>query len=101
MQLNGAMLALFGHALRRATSLQATVLTIAANICFTGQLGQLLYGERLDARWWVGAGCIVLGALLIRPQTPDQARSPPPRQRRPPRPAMAAAPRRSARLQAA
>lgn len=76
LQCNLAMVALFSAALRRTSSLQATVAAVAANICASGLLGRLVFAERLEPRWLVGVCCILAGAALCFTGGPPSTSSP-------------------------
>ncbi|KAF6258703.1 pseudouridine synthase [Scenedesmus sp. NREL 46B-D3] len=63
--INAAMTALFVRSLRRLPSLQATVLSTAANMAATGLLGQLLFAEHISTKWAAGIALVTAGLLLI------------------------------------
>jgi drug/metabolite transporter (DMT)-like permease len=63
---NGLMLTLYSKSLSHTPSLQATVATLSSNILFTGQLGKVVFGEKINLSWWVGASTILLGSYFIR-----------------------------------
>lgn len=62
---NAGMTTLFVKSLQTLPSLYATVLSVATNICLTGVLGCLLFGEALTARWLIGILLILAGLLLV------------------------------------
>uniref|UniRef100_A0A383VPK9 EamA domain-containing protein n=1 Tax=Tetradesmus obliquus TaxID=3088 RepID=A0A383VPK9_TETOB len=63
--INAAMTALFVRSLRRLPSLQATVLSTAANMAATGLLGHLLFAEAISRQWAAGIALVSAGLLLI------------------------------------
>ncbi len=63
---NGTMWALFTRALTLAPSaVRANVINAAANFLLTALLGALVFGEVLPAQWFVGAGLLVAGSVII------------------------------------
>jgi len=64
--LNLFMLRSFNAALQSSpTTLQASLLTTAANLVITAFFGYLLFGEELSIRWWLGTVLIVSGIALL------------------------------------
>jgi hypothetical protein len=62
---NAVMITLYVRSLRALPSLQATVVSNAANIVATGVLGHTLFGERLTWRWLAGVAIVISGLALI------------------------------------
>ncbi|KGM91950.1 uncharacterized protein PADG_11925 [Paracoccidioides brasiliensis Pb18] len=64
---NGIMWALFTRALTAsASSTKVAITNTTANFLLTALLGMAVFGERVDALWWVGAalmagGCVIVG----------------------------------------
>ena len=65
IQSNGAMTALYLKSLLRLPSLQATVLSLSANILITGLLAFLVWSESMRPSWLLGAACIISGVAVI------------------------------------
>ncbi|KAF2488120.1 hypothetical protein BDY17DRAFT_240622, partial [Neohortaea acidophila] len=63
---NGVMWALFTRALTLANStVRVSVINTSANFMITALLGALIFGEELSGLWWVGAGLLVAGSVII------------------------------------
>lgn len=63
---NIAMWSLFTAALTRASSTtRVSVINVSANFFSTALLGLVLFGERLPPLWWVGAGLLAAGNVVI------------------------------------
>ncbi|KGQ01747.1 hypothetical protein PAAG_11465 [Paracoccidioides lutzii Pb01] len=64
---NGMMWALFTRALTAsASSTKVAITNTTANFLLTALLGMAVFGEKVDALWWVGAalmagGCVIVG----------------------------------------
>ncbi|PGH05585.1 hypothetical protein AJ79_06752 [Helicocarpus griseus UAMH5409] len=64
---NGVMWALFTRALTAsASSTKVAITNTTANFLLTALLGMMVFGERVDWLWWIGAvgmagGCVVVG----------------------------------------
>ncbi|KLJ07077.1 hypothetical protein EMPG_17433 [Blastomyces silverae] len=64
---NGVMWAMFTRALTAsASSTKVAITNTTANFLLTAVLGMVVFGERVDGLWWVGAalmagGCVVVG----------------------------------------
>ncbi|PGH05574.1 hypothetical protein GX51_02913 [Blastomyces parvus] len=64
---NGVMWAMFTRALTAsASSTKVAITNTTANFLLTALLGMVVFGERVDGLWWVGAalmagGCVVVG----------------------------------------
>ena len=65
MQFNACMTTAYLRSMQHLPSLQATVLSLSANILVSGALGRLLFREPLALTWLLGAGCIICGVALI------------------------------------
>ncbi|KAF7512241.1 hypothetical protein GJ744_002403 [Endocarpon pusillum] len=63
---NVAMWALFTAALTRASSTtRVSIVNVSSNFTVTALLGWLVFGERLPPLWWVGAGLLAAGNVVI------------------------------------
>ncbi|CAL3967300.1 unnamed protein product [Diplocarpon coronariae] len=63
---NGIMWTLFTKALARGTSTtQVSILNTSANFMITAVLGWLIFSESLPPLWFVGAGLLVAGNVII------------------------------------
>ncbi len=68
------MWALYTRALARAPSaIQANVLNTAANFVLAALAGMLLFGERLESLWWIGASLLIAGTVIIGKRSPVEA----------------------------
>lgn len=60
------MWALYTKALSAAPSaVHANIVNTASNFLVTSLLGNVLFEERLPGLWWVGAGFLVAGSVVI------------------------------------
>lgn len=60
------MWALYTKALSISPSaVQVNVVNTASNFIITALLGALVFGEKLPMLWWVGAGFLVAGSVVI------------------------------------
>lgn len=60
------MWALFTAALTRASSAtRVSIINTSANFMLTAFSGWLIFGEKLSPLWWVGAGGLVVGNVVI------------------------------------
>ncbi|XP_059089335.1 uncharacterized protein LOC131885327 [Tigriopus californicus] len=56
----------FNRALQSSsTTLEASLITTAANLLFSGFFGCLFFGELLNQNWWLGTAFIFVGIGLI------------------------------------
>lgn len=56
----------FNRALQSSpTSLEASLITTASNLLFSGFLGCFVFGEHLNQTWWLGTAFILVGTCLI------------------------------------
>ena len=63
---NIAMWALFTAALTRASSTtRVSVVNVSSNFMVTAILGLIIFGEKLPPLWWVGAGFLAAGNVII------------------------------------
>ena len=63
---NALMWALFTAALTRAESTtRVSIINVSANFMVTAMLGWMIFGEKLGAMWWVGAGMLAVGNVVI------------------------------------
>lgn len=63
---NALMWALFTAALTRANSTtRVSIINTSANFVLTAFSGWLVFGEKLSGLWWVGAGGLVVGTVVI------------------------------------
>lgn len=63
---NLAMWALFTAALTRASSTtRVSIVNVSSNFTVTAVLGWVVFGERLPPLWWVGAGLLAAGNVVI------------------------------------
>lgn len=66
LSFNALMWALFTAALTRASSTtRVSVVNTSANFLLTAVAGWVVFGERLPGLWWVGAGALVVGNVVI------------------------------------
>lgn len=62
----GTMWALYTRALSVSPSaVKVNIVNTASNFIVTAVLGALVFGERLPPLWWVGAGLLVAGSVVI------------------------------------
>lgn len=60
------MWALFTAALTRASSTtRVSIINTSSNFMLTAMLGLIVFGERLPPLWWLGAGLLVAGNVII------------------------------------
>ncbi|EON61019.1 hypothetical protein W97_00229 [Coniosporium apollinis CBS 100218] len=63
---NAIMWALFTRALTLASStVRVSIINTSANFMLTAVLGALIFSETLPGLWWVGAGMLVVGSVVI------------------------------------
>jgi drug/metabolite transporter (DMT)-like permease len=63
---NIAMWSLFTAALTRASSTtRVSIINVSTNFFVTALLGLVIFGERLPPMWWVGAGLLAAGNVVI------------------------------------
>jgi len=63
---NALMWALFTSALTRASSTtRVSIINTSANFVLTAFSGWIVFGEKLSGLWWVGAGGLVVGTVVI------------------------------------
>jgi drug/metabolite transporter (DMT)-like permease len=63
---NLAMWTLFTAALTRADSTtRVSIVNVSSNFMVTALLGWAVFGEELKGLWWVGAGCLAVGNVII------------------------------------
>lgn len=63
---NVAMWALFTAALTRASSTtRVSIINVSTNFVVTALLGLAIFGEKLPGLWWVGAGLLAVGNVVI------------------------------------
>lgn len=63
---NALMWALFTAALTRAFSTtRVSIINTSANFFLTATAGWLIFGEKLNGLWWVGAAGLVVGNVVI------------------------------------
>lgn len=63
---NALMWALFTSALTRASSTtRVSIINTSANFMLTAFAGWMVFGEKLPGLWWVGAGGLVVGNVVI------------------------------------
>lgn len=63
---NALMWALFTAALTRGDSTtRVSIINVSANFIITAVLGAAIFGERLPPLWWVGAGLLAVGNVVI------------------------------------
>ncbi|KAK3714927.1 hypothetical protein LTR37_007417 [Vermiconidia calcicola] len=66
MSFNAVMWGLFTRALTLASStVRVSVINTSANFMLTAVLGALIFGEELPGLWWLGAGLLVAGSVII------------------------------------
>jgi uncharacterized membrane protein len=62
----GTMWALYTKALSASPSaVKVNIVNTASNFIITALLGALVFGERLPVLWWIGAGLLVAGSVII------------------------------------
>ncbi|KAF2432633.1 hypothetical protein EJ08DRAFT_573526, partial [Tothia fuscella] len=62
----GTMWALYTKALSAAPSaVHANIVNTASNFLCTALLGMVVFGEEVNGLWWMGAGCLVAGTVVI------------------------------------
>lgn len=60
------MWAFFTRALTASSSTtKVTITNTAANFVLTALLGGLVFGENLPGTWWLGAGMMGVGCVLV------------------------------------
>jgi drug/metabolite transporter (DMT)-like permease len=60
------MWAFYTNALSRAPSaVHANIVNTSSNFVITALLGAMVFGERLPLLWWVGAGLLISGSVVI------------------------------------
>ncbi|KAK3400062.1 hypothetical protein B0T20DRAFT_407728 [Sordaria brevicollis] len=63
---NGVMWTLFTQALARGHSTtQVSIMNTSSNFVITAMLGFVIFSEALPPMWWVGAGLLVAGNVII------------------------------------
>ena len=63
---NGVMWALFTRALTLSSStVRTSIINTSANFVMTALLGLGVFNEDLPPLWWLGAGMLVLGSVVI------------------------------------
>jgi uncharacterized membrane protein len=63
---NGFMWALFTAALAKGDSTtRVSIVNVSANFVVTALLGAVIFGESLPGLWWVGAGLLAVGNVVI------------------------------------
>jgi multidrug transporter EmrE-like cation transporter len=63
---NAAMWALFTAALTRADSTtRVSIVNVSANFVITAMLGWMVFGEKLSGLWFLGAGLLAVGNVVI------------------------------------
>ncbi|KAJ9650821.1 hypothetical protein H2198_009888 [Neophaeococcomyces mojaviensis] len=63
---NIAMWALFTAALTRSSSTtRVSIVNVSSNFFITAVLGALIFGEKLPLGWWLGAGLLAAGNVVI------------------------------------
>ena len=62
----GLMWGLYTRALSLSPStIQVNIINTAANFVITALLGMAVFGEKLPTQWWIGAGLLVSGSVII------------------------------------
>jgi uncharacterized membrane protein len=62
----GTMWALYTKALSAGPSaVKVNIVNTASNFIVTALLGAIVFGEKLPLLWWVGAGFLVAGSVVI------------------------------------
>ncbi|KAF2083292.1 hypothetical protein K490DRAFT_19274, partial [Saccharata proteae CBS 121410] len=63
---NAVMWGLFTRALTLASStVRVSIINTSANFIITALLGLVIFAEKLPGLWWVGAGMLVVGSVII------------------------------------
>ncbi|KAF2273017.1 uncharacterized protein EI97DRAFT_425202 [Westerdykella ornata] len=63
---NAVMWGLFTRALTLASStVRVSVINTSANFMITAILGAVIFSEQLPGLWWIGAGLLVAGSVII------------------------------------
>lgn len=63
---NIAMWALFTAALTRGSSTtRVSIVNVSSNFFITAVLGAMIFGEKLPLGWWLGAGLLAAGNVVI------------------------------------
>jgi drug/metabolite transporter (DMT)-like permease len=47
------------------STIQVNIINTAANFVITALLGMAVFGEKLPTQWWIGAGLLVSGSVII------------------------------------
>src|ERR1700755_772243 len=62
----GTMWALYTKALSASPSaVKVNIVNTASNFIITALLGAIVFGEKLPILWWLGAGLLVAGSVVI------------------------------------
>jgi drug/metabolite transporter (DMT)-like permease len=60
------MWGLYTRALSMApSSIQASIVNTSSNFIITALLGMGVFGEKLPMQWWIGAGLLISGSVVI------------------------------------
>lgn len=71
---DGVMWALFTAALTRADSTtRVSVINVSANFIITALFGWAIFGEKLPVTWWMGAGLLATGNMIIGRREEDSS----------------------------
>lgn len=62
---NAMMLSNFLIALEKKGSLMVVIVSSSTNIILTGVIGQILLGEDVGDKWYIGACVMLIGVTLI------------------------------------
>lgn len=70
---NGIMWALFTAALTRGNSTtRVSIVNVSTNFFITAILGWMIFGEKLPVQWWMGAGLLAAGNVVIGSRDEDE-----------------------------
>mmetsp|Transcript_19385 Transcript_19385/g.33337 ORF Transcript_19385/g.33337 Transcript_19385/m.33337 type:complete len:81 (-) Transcript_19385:240-482(-) len=55
----------FVLSMKQTNSVNASIINTSCQFIFTALFSFVLFGETLNARWWLGLTCLLVGLILI------------------------------------